>query len=300
MRQGCFEIQLIDQNESILTSDNIFNYNGKYIVGIDDTINGIPYIVKVNIYRDTQTNEFPFQYMRVGLFVDGIDVNYWKRVDLSAGEIDSTQSCIHVKFHGFQTRSQVLNEFIFNKPRAIDTSINTNIQTELKPLGSIHVVFYEAIVQEGIFNNDNIVNLPNIPHQSNNVISDQEKFWKQSSLNTIAGNIVNKDKEPFRPVIKWKNKSPTPFYEMTLFYHSISMIEFFCNFINDERANLSANITSSKRSNQDIIVLDEDLITKSEGENDIEIIDIPKIVPLLDLTESQPTLKYIKKQRNLF
>ena len=43
---------------------------------------GSEFSVKINIFRDSN-NKFPYPYIRIGLYCDGNDCNYWKRLDLS-------------------------------------------------------------------------------------------------------------------------------------------------------------------------------------------------------------------------
>ena len=43
---------------------------------------GSEFSIKINIFRDSN-NKFPYPYIRIGLYCDGNDCNYWKRLDLS-------------------------------------------------------------------------------------------------------------------------------------------------------------------------------------------------------------------------
>lgn len=43
---------------------------------------GMEYFVKVNVYRNVD-GSWPAKYLRAGLFVDGKDVQYWKRLDFT-------------------------------------------------------------------------------------------------------------------------------------------------------------------------------------------------------------------------
>ena len=82
MRQGPYELQLVTTggdnncNECVLQERDI---HGMRIVTAEP---GQSYHVKINIYRDHK-GRFPSKYLRFGLYVDGIDVQYWKRIDLS-------------------------------------------------------------------------------------------------------------------------------------------------------------------------------------------------------------------------
>src|SRR5690242_10677228 len=62
---------------------------------------GKEYFVKVNVHRDLEGN-FTFKYVRIGLFVDGYDVQYWKRLDMSDQSTIPSDQPSHTKFWGFK------------------------------------------------------------------------------------------------------------------------------------------------------------------------------------------------------
>ncbi len=77
MRVGLYEVLLIGDNNQAFEETWI---------GEQCYFHAIPdrhYHVKINIYRDPNTMEFPSPYLRFGLYIDGNDVQYWKRLDLS-------------------------------------------------------------------------------------------------------------------------------------------------------------------------------------------------------------------------
>ena len=78
MREGEFELLVIDAHthEPFPESE----------------IDGIPYIitvpekeyyVQISIHRGSCQDLWSFNFIRIGLYVDGFDVQYWKRLDLT-------------------------------------------------------------------------------------------------------------------------------------------------------------------------------------------------------------------------
>ncbi len=78
MRIGDFEVQLVDDQGKPLSTER--EHEGKMY---SDAIPGQEYSIKVNMYRNRSSGIFAYKYIRIGVFVDGVDVNYWKRFDLS-------------------------------------------------------------------------------------------------------------------------------------------------------------------------------------------------------------------------
>jgi hypothetical protein len=185
MREGKFELVVGSTGNLLTFNERVIN---KKTYAIADA--GEEYYVKVNIYRD-QNGSFSPSRLRVGLFVDGIDVQYWKRIDLSEESILPKDPNIPVSatFWGFKKNVTDMRSFIFaklNEPssssssRSISSSGSSNSSatdgTSIS-IGSLHVVIYEAEVIGGTFENKN--GFHEIPE--NRSISENKKFWQQVS-----------------------------------------------------------------------------------------------------------------------
>jgi hypothetical protein len=81
MREGKFELVAASIDESF---GGIRPFEERSISGntYAVAIPGQEYCVKVNIYRD-ENGQFAPARLRIGLYVDGSDVQYWKRIDLT-------------------------------------------------------------------------------------------------------------------------------------------------------------------------------------------------------------------------
>ena len=74
MRIGCYEVIVTSEND--VACEQVVVGDDHYVIANP----GKEFCVRVIVHRNEQ-GEFPFPHFRVGLFVDGIDVNYWKRID---------------------------------------------------------------------------------------------------------------------------------------------------------------------------------------------------------------------------
>jgi hypothetical protein len=72
------------------------------------------YSVKVNVYRNKDGN-FPAPLLRIGLFVDGVDVHYWKRIDLTDNLILTAhkKEPVSTRFWGFKQVLIIILNIIF-------------------------------------------------------------------------------------------------------------------------------------------------------------------------------------------
>jgi hypothetical protein len=76
MREGQYEIIVLDDRDRPLTEEVI---SDRSFVTAQP---GSSYHVKITVYRN-KSGQFPAKYLRLGLYVDGNDVQYWKRLALS-------------------------------------------------------------------------------------------------------------------------------------------------------------------------------------------------------------------------
>jgi hypothetical protein len=221
MRVGPFEVFVIDQDGHRLEETLIDNK--QYAVASP----GKEYIIKVQVYKNIETNSFPAENMRVGLYVDGQDVQYWKRLDTSL--LPKESNCVNSIFHGYKKGKDDLRSFIFAKPRSVPgpssgSSSAASPYASAAPApshGTIQVVIFEAEQVQGIV--QNVGGKYEVPGQHQ--INSEGKFYKQPSVTTIGGRNIT-EAERFVPLLRWKNKTDTPLVTMDLFYHSPEMIQF--------------------------------------------------------------------------
>jgi hypothetical protein len=295
MRVGLFELTVIDENGRILPEDIIDGVN--YIASQE----GKQYHVNVSVYRDPITKSFPAQYLRFGLFVDGIDVQYWKRLDLSNPETlpSPTDYKIPVcsKFWGFKTDLNELRSFQFRKPPSSNN--DEDISGANFMLGRIKLVVYEARIIKGkVFQNQEKVKSISTDHSVGG------KVLAQPSLVTEIGNVVTRETEKFIPLERWENASTVPLTTLELRYHSQSIIQLLKRVSSSEE-----RISGKKREIKDLqlggditppLPLNHTIQDGEEetaiGDGEVVIIKKKKIAPLVDLTnEVEPvwTMKEI-------
>lgn len=235
---------------------------------------GTEYHVEVRVYCD-KSGKFPADYLRFGLYVDGVDVQYWKRLDLSKQH--GTHTTLTLKFWGFKKNVNEIRSFVFARPGIASSSQSPPNHTQ--PLGRVKLVVYEARIVGGTFNN--LVGVHEVPttHQ----VGDNEKVARQASVATVAGSMVEAGREKFIPNLnRWENVSATPLATLELKYHT----ELALKLLRD---------VQSENKNKRPIVLAPDTeeikrARNTENEEDIgfEIVQREKQLPILDLTEDNP------------
>ena len=175
MREFCYEVLMLNSSDETVFPERLVD--GKIFVVAEP---GCEYHVKVNIYKNSDGN-WPARYIRVGLYIDGVDVQYWKRLDMTDSAA-SISNCVTASFWGFKRDSNDLRSFIFANPSFQDSSSSS---VSDKPLGQIRVVIHEAEVVEGIFHNKSGTHV--VPHAPES-ISEGKKFWQQASVrHTCSG-----------------------------------------------------------------------------------------------------------------
>jgi len=90
MRIDCYEAFLVDSEGSRI--EEIAIQSDYYAIATPNQ----EYKVRIRLHRDMD-DRFPCGMIRIGLFVDGIDVNYWKRIDSRNEEIE----IIELSFNGY-------------------------------------------------------------------------------------------------------------------------------------------------------------------------------------------------------
>ena len=98
MKEGIFQVTLFDAK-----TNNPFNeteLNGESFVIVEP---GDEYYVTVAVHRSSLHESWKYKYLRVGLFVDGFDVQYWKRLDFTDHSAAAATS-LYAKFWGFKKK----------------------------------------------------------------------------------------------------------------------------------------------------------------------------------------------------
>lgn len=275
---------------------------------------GREYFVKVYIHR-LENGEWPFNYLRIGLFVDGIDVQYWKRLDLMDKSVQDLNT-VSATFWGFKEASSELRALTFSGPERLGSKLGTvssvTSPSILRAEGCIRAIIHEAVVTDGTF--DNISGSLAIPTAVSGA-SDNVKFWQQASLTTAAGRQIS-EREKFLPVKRWSNVSKTPDLDVSLKYHSRDMIELISQLLKNSQED-TVHSTKKRKCNPNVTYVDltddsdditnHGLLVESNDssssidipcqsvssstlleqviDEEISIVAVPKVIPMLDITE---------------
>ena len=280
MREGLFEVQLMATDGIPLAE------NDGFIIGLP----GKEYSVRIAVHRSTVTGKFPFQHpnIKIGLYIDGVDVNYWKRLDFSTmASVDIAE----VKFWGFKQNKSEVKSFTFSTPQHISSDLLDSIVTRDQALGQLRVVFFEAMQTTEVFANA----VTNCSAPQAHFVSESKRFWQQASLATCGGRYTEKEK--FNPVVRWNNISSEPAKTLVVNYHTLQMLEFMKQLDADDSF---VNDNPSKRNIIDLTLEDENeeksssvksrrLEPREETEQDeddgrVTFIPVLKEVPLLDIS----------------
>ena len=233
MREGPYELLLIGEGDTAFEERDL---NGLPCVRAEPNLE---YHVQVNVYRDS-SGRFPAKYIRFGLYVDGNDVQYWKRIDLSNEKLlpSDPSEPVRSRFWGFKKNVNDIRSFVFSIPDTSSKYTSGDHTISISSLGSVKLVVYEAQVSVGVYQNqDGYYEAP-----SQQKIG-EGKFWQQASVTTAAGKKVNNDREKFAPLPRWSNVSKEPLATLLLRYHTSSMI----GFLEQHAHRLVADSSSSRK-----------------------------------------------------
>lgn len=257
MRVGQFEILLMNTDLKHLEEQTIAGTT--YAVATE----GNEYIVRVFVHRD-QYGNFPVERMRVGLYVDGHDVQYWKRLDTSATKTDSDVTCVSTTFWGFKKSSTEIHAFTFATPDTVSSTESSS------SVGKIEVVIYEAEVVGGI--NENTSGQYGVPKSQ--TVGGDKKFYMQASVGTTGGRKLE-NIEKFDPLLRWTNKHSHPIASLVLSYHTLDMLHLIENI---RRESVKASVLG-KRSAEIIAQTDTDDC------DEVAVIPVVRKYELVDLTD---------------
>lgn len=280
MKDGLIEV-LLQRNE---TGEPLEEREGFVLGSVGDE-----YHVRVVVHRDATTKNFPFNQktIKVGLYVDNIDVQYWKRLDLRC-DLDATE----VIFWGFKQSKQDIKTFVMTTPKALSETKGRNDQknNEEDTLGQVCIVFFEAKVTEDVFSNA----VESIAISQGYHLSENKKFWQQASVVTTAGKDMNKEK--FEPIVKWTNISSSPSKTIIINYHTTEMLRMMKSIEEDSgsilgKRSLTQNevVDLTSRNDEDVHKTVKTIPDASEQDG-ITFVPVTKSVPLLDITGDDEVL----------
>lgn len=151
MREGLYEVQLMDVREQPFREEVIDDKPYTHASP------GHEFTVKITVHRHPVSGDFPYACIRVGLFVDGYDVQYWKRIDLQV--MAPTQSSVSAIFVGFKKNTADLRAFVFSTPAGATAEEEKSAQfkedLQKRPVGQIKVIIHEAepVPEAPVFHN---------------------------------------------------------------------------------------------------------------------------------------------------
>lgn len=270
MRWAQYEVKLVGENDRSFEETTI---NGSTYVIANP---GERYHVKITVFPDVNGN-FPAKYLRFGLYVDGKDVQYWKRLDLSS----PSNSPMTVRFWGFKQNLDDICSFVFSSIQSTDIG---GTRADTQPLGAIRVVVFEAAIEGGVFNN--LIGAKNL--SLNTCITTNQKVADQASIATVMGSAISKDVEKFPAnLTKWKNVSKFPMETIDLRYHTraalniLQMASSNISSLGNKRSlppDFSGNDSDQQRQKVAAEINDNE-------DDDVVAVPIVKHVPLIDLTD---------------
>eukprot|EP01039_Chlorochromonas_danica_P002023 gene2023-2206_t len=285
MRQGQFEITLLNENGQLYKEQSVDST--VYAIATP----GAKYHVQIKVYPD-EKGDYPARYLRFGLYVDGRDVQYWKRLDLSAvssSSVGGKKDPQHVRFWGFKKNTDEIISFVFAIPN--QSIVLPERLPGSRPLGSVKAVIYAARLVGGVFNN--LVCVKDIPKAQQ--VSQNEKVMLQPSLTTSLGERVHNEK--FVPnLAKWENISSQPLATLELRYHTEQTLNILqgiglhpkrsCDDLDQSSQTKKGRFTLNGELSSDNGNADK---AREVEEAEVVIIETEKVVPLLDLTDDTLT-----------
>lgn len=249
---------------------------------------GETYHVKVTVHPDNR-GRFRYKHLRFGLYVDGQDVQYWKRLDLSKATSDNQAT---VRFWGFKQNVNDIRSFVFSSVKS-----SSSDSTPSSALGRLKVVVFEAQIVSGAINN--LVAARNISSQ--HLVPEGTKFFKQASVMTALGDRINSSKEVFVPNLsKWENLGTVPLATIELFYHTAETLHVLreASMSGDQDESAAGRVAKKPRRENE--QSDSQPVGGDNGEEaeDVVVVRRERIVPMLDLTkEGNPTWESIVIER---
>jgi hypothetical protein len=221
MRDGLFELRMFLKSNDEQLDERVIN-GSTYFVAVPNE----EYYLKVYAYRD-ETGQFPMRYIRIAAYLDGTDVNYWKRLDMSNESLLPTDlnAPLSATFWGFKRSDDEIKSFRFANMNAAGsrTASSSGAGATVADAGHVKIDIFEAEVSEGMITNKS--GCHEVPTQAG-AHSASQKFWSQPSVTTVGGKNM-RNVEKFAPITRWSNKPhpltgnpDTPLVTMEAKYHT--------------------------------------------------------------------------------
>lgn len=220
MREGCFELVL----KRVSGKDD--DFFGEEEVGGSPTVIGemdAEYIVCVNIHRDEATGKWPGSKLRIGLVIDGHDVQYSNRVYLSE-KLPKEVDYVTAVFEGFKKNAKDLRAFKFGMPSYIPSGSSSSSSrgqgVAIDCLGKIQAVVYKC-ARAG---KTSVVRNQSRFHElfSYESTGREKKAWLQPSLVTKGGQRIDEETDRFpKELARWKiANDDKPIKTLMVSYHT--------------------------------------------------------------------------------
>ena len=183
---------------------------------------GCEYIVRIILHRNKYTQFFPFedvpcQCLKVGLYIDGIDCGYYKRVSYSKA-LPHHHSTVACEFTGFRTEGNRVRAFVVSNTIG-SSDMNINESSTSNNVGNIKVTFNMAKATENVFENRSTSR--EVPGASK-LVDNNQKYFKQAKYSTGAGRTLNMS---FTTTKQWVNINSLPDKTITMKYQKTDIIE---------------------------------------------------------------------------
>ncbi len=217
MREGCFELVLKKRGDlPDFFEEEEVNGEATVIGDMDEE-----YVVCVHIHRDESTGKWPALKLRIGLMVDGHDVQYSNRVYLSA-KLPQEIDYVTAIFEGFKKNATDLRAFKFGTPSYVPSSSSRSRNPRgVDHLGKIQAFIYTCtrIGKTSVVRNQSRF------HELHSYESNghEKKAWLQPSLITKGGQPIAEEEERFpKELAKWKNANQDnrPTKILSVSYHT--------------------------------------------------------------------------------
>ncbi len=222
MRDGPYELVLRERTPEgkLLREEDI---KGEAVVHGD---RGGEFVVCVNIFRDSKSHKWPARKLRVGLHVDGQDVQYWNRVDLPE-KLPVQVDYVTVIFEGFKKNTKDLRSFKFGTPdlklpsaRNYSSVIPSSSKVKVDDLGKIRASIYTVSTASKVAVVQNQSRFHEVPTHS--LTGTEKKAKDQPSLVTVSGQGVVEEPGRFPDELMTWNAASNPTAVLTITYHTQS------------------------------------------------------------------------------
>lgn len=219
MRDGCFELVLKRVSDKGDFFEEVQEVNGETtVIGEMEA----EYMVCVNIYRDEATGKWPGTKLRIGLVVDGHNIQYSNRVYLSE-KLPQEVDYVTAVFEGFKKNAKDLRAFKFGTPSYIPTGPSSSSRgpgIAIDYLGKIQAVVYKCarVGKTATVRNQSRF------HELHSYESTgrEKKAWLQPSLVTKGGQRIAEENDRFpKELARWKNANDDkPIKTLAICYHT--------------------------------------------------------------------------------